>query len=154
MSSDSVEQRDFDEEYEWAGIVKLRTSYEEAKAFAGPSLVKVSNQDNADIVDIEHYSDFGDEQYSEMDLHIDSDQLITIEEIDRAEDRSNLDITQNKNSFPTCSVCLEVLHTPLVSTACWHILCEKCWIRCLQVKKLCPKCNSIVLPSNLRKVYF
>jgi hypothetical protein len=42
---------------------------------------------------------------------------------------------------------------PLASINCWHVHCEECWLKTLSVKKLCPQCNVITSPSDLRKIY-
>jgi len=52
-----------------------------------------------------------------------------------------------------CLVCLELYDTPLTSIQCWHVHCEECWLRTLGNKKLCPQCNAITSPSDLRRIY-
>lgn len=52
-----------------------------------------------------------------------------------------------------CQICLEEYKSPLVSISCWHVLCKECWLRCLGARKLCPKCNMITGPSDLRRIY-
>ena len=52
-----------------------------------------------------------------------------------------------------CNICLTIYVTPVVSTACWHVHCELCWLRALGAKKLCPQCKVIVQPKDLRKIY-
>jgi hypothetical protein len=52
-----------------------------------------------------------------------------------------------------CNICLTTYVTPVVSTACWHVHCEQCWLRALGAKKLCPQCKIIVQPKDLRKIY-
>ncbi|XP_058890901.1 E3 ubiquitin-protein ligase RNF220-like isoform X5 [Acipenser ruthenus] len=42
---------------------------------------------------------------------------------------------------------------PLTSIQCWHVHCEECWLRTLGAKKLCPQCNTITSPGDLRRVY-
>ncbi|XP_056333756.1 E3 ubiquitin-protein ligase RNF220a isoform X5 [Danio aesculapii] len=42
---------------------------------------------------------------------------------------------------------------PLTSIQCWHVHCEECWLRTLGNKKLCPQCNTITSPGDLRRVY-
>ncbi|RKP04004.1 hypothetical protein CXG81DRAFT_16570 [Caulochytrium protostelioides] len=54
---------------------------------------------------------------------------------------------------PKCLVCREGYTDPLVSTICWHVLCEQCWLQSLASKKLCPRCQKIIAPSDLRKLY-
>lgn len=52
-----------------------------------------------------------------------------------------------------CQICLEDYKSPLVSISCWHVLCKQCWLRCLGARKLCPKCNMITAPADLRRIY-
>ncbi|KAI7862653.1 hypothetical protein BDF14DRAFT_1518407 [Spinellus fusiger] len=57
-------------------------------------------------------------------------------------------------STPRCLICLEPYKTPLASIVCWHVHCEQCWLQTLGSKKLCPQCQKITTPSDLRRVYF
>uniref|UniRef100_A0A3B3C5N0 Ring finger protein 220a n=1 Tax=Oryzias melastigma TaxID=30732 RepID=A0A3B3C5N0_ORYME len=51
-------------------------------------------------------------------------------------------------------LCLQDSYTmPLTSIQCWHVHCEECWLRTLGNKKLCPQCNTITSPGDLRRVY-
>jgi len=52
-----------------------------------------------------------------------------------------------------CNICMDSYRTPLVSTVCWHVSCEECWMRALGTKKLCPQCKVIIQPKHLRKIY-
>ena len=53
-----------------------------------------------------------------------------------------------------CRVCLESsFRTPLVSTLCWHVLCEECWLSSLNYKRVCPTCSTITSPECLRKIF-
>ncbi|KAI9481274.1 MAG: hypothetical protein EXX96DRAFT_566095 [Benjaminiella poitrasii] len=52
-----------------------------------------------------------------------------------------------------CLICLEPYKTPLTSIVCWHVHCEQCWLRTLGTKKLCPQCQKITTPADLRRVY-
>ncbi|KAF9928968.1 hypothetical protein FBU30_002024 [Linnemannia zychae] len=58
----------------------------------------------------------------------------------------------NKN-VPTCLICLEPYTVPLTSIVCWHVHCEACWMQTLGSKKLCPQCQKITLPKDLRRIY-
>ena len=58
-----------------------------------------------------------------------------------------------RSSSFRCLICVDAYQKPLVSTACWHVHCEECWLRVLGVKKLCPQCNTITSPAHLRKIY-
>jgi hypothetical protein len=53
-----------------------------------------------------------------------------------------------------CRVCLEsAFKAPLVSTLCWHVLCEECWLSSLNYKRICPTCSTITSPECLRKIF-
>ncbi|KAJ1966204.1 hypothetical protein GGI12_000226 [Dipsacomyces acuminosporus] len=52
-----------------------------------------------------------------------------------------------------CLVCLEPYVKPCTSINCWHVYCEKCWLQTLGTKKLCPQCNQITQPTDIRRVY-
>uniref|UniRef100_A0A087Y790 E3 ubiquitin-protein ligase RNF220 n=1 Tax=Poecilia formosa TaxID=48698 RepID=A0A087Y790_POEFO len=52
-----------------------------------------------------------------------------------------------------CLICMDTYTTPLTSIQCWHVHCEECWLRTLGAKKLCPQCNTITSPGDLRRVY-
>ncbi|XP_039260581.2 uncharacterized protein LOC120336878 isoform X1 [Styela clava] len=52
-----------------------------------------------------------------------------------------------------CLICMESYKNPLVSIQCWHVHCEKCWLKALGVKKLCPQCNMITPASHLRRIF-
>ncbi|XP_061740026.1 E3 ubiquitin-protein ligase RNF220-like [Nerophis ophidion] len=52
-----------------------------------------------------------------------------------------------------CLICMDSYTTPLTSIQCWHVHCEECWLRTLGAKKLCPQCNTITSPGDLRRVY-
>ncbi|XP_047655903.1 E3 ubiquitin-protein ligase Rnf220-like isoform X1 [Tachysurus fulvidraco] len=52
-----------------------------------------------------------------------------------------------------CLICMDSYSIPLTSIQCWHVHCEECWLRTLGAKKLCPQCNTITSPGDLRRVY-
>lgn len=52
-----------------------------------------------------------------------------------------------------CLICMDEFRNPAVSICCWHVHCEECWLRTLGARKLCPQCNMITSPSDLRRIY-
>ncbi|XP_020799809.1 E3 ubiquitin-protein ligase RNF220 [Drosophila serrata] len=52
-----------------------------------------------------------------------------------------------------CLICLEDYKNPAISVSCWHVHCEQCWLKTLGARKLCPQCNSITTPKDLRRIY-
>jgi hypothetical protein len=55
--------------------------------------------------------------------------------------------------IPRCLICLEPHNMPVVSTVCWHVFCESCWLQSLASKRICPHCSSITSPEDLRRLY-
>ncbi|KAJ2702942.1 hypothetical protein H4R19_005334, partial [Coemansia spiralis] len=53
----------------------------------------------------------------------------------------------------SCMVCQGPYQAPCVSIQCWHVLCEQCWMTALGTKKLCPHCQQITQPVDLRRIY-
>ncbi|KAJ2483183.1 hypothetical protein IWW56_000531 [Coemansia sp. RSA 2131] len=54
---------------------------------------------------------------------------------------------------PKCSVCQGAFDEPCASINCWHVFCTSCWMRSLGAKKLCPQCQQITQPYDLRRIY-
>ena len=75
----------------------------------------------------------------------DKDDKLVIEEL-----RQENDALRQKSM---CNICMDSYTTPLVSTVCWHVSCEECWMRALGTKKLCPQCKVIIQPKDLRRIY-
>ncbi|KAM4677590.1 E3 ubiquitin-protein ligase Rnf220-like isoform 2-T2 [Discoglossus pictus] len=63
------------------------------------------------------------------------------------------ELTEKLRNTHTCHICLDSYSIPVTSIQCWHTHCEGCWLRALGAKKLCPQCNTITSPSDLRRVY-
>jgi len=62
-------------------------------------------------------------------------------------------LKEKMNKLPCCSLCLDHFQYPVVSVGCWHVSCELCWCRTLAAKRLCPHCNRITAPEDLRRIY-
>lgn len=60
--------------------------------------------------------------------------------------------SQRKNKS-VCLICMDEFRVPVVSICCWHVHCEECWLHTLGARKLCPQCNMITSPGDLRKIY-
>ncbi|KAF6023910.1 RNF220 [Bugula neritina] len=52
-----------------------------------------------------------------------------------------------------CLICMDKYCKPVISVKCWHVHCEECWLRTLGAKKLCPQCNVITSPADLRRIF-
>ncbi|KAG5883740.1 hypothetical protein JTB14_008582 [Gonioctena quinquepunctata] len=59
----------------------------------------------------------------------------------------------NREEVYKCLICMERYRTPVISVCCWHVHCEECWLLTLGAKKLCPQCNMITSPADLRRIY-
>eukprot|EP00842_Homolaphlyctis_polyrhiza_P006806 jgi/Hompol1/714/HPOL_002414-RA len=57
------------------------------------------------------------------------------------------------SSSQKCLICMEAYKDPLASTICWHVHCQECWLRTLGAKRLCPQCQKITAPNDLRRIY-
>lgn len=60
---------------------------------------------------------------------------------------------QSRDEVYKCLICMERYRTPVISVCCWHVHCEQCWLQTLGAKKLCPQCNMITSPADLRRIY-
>ncbi|KAK2177485.1 hypothetical protein NP493_595g00033, partial [Ridgeia piscesae] len=84
----------------------------------------------------------------------DSCQVDPSEVIASLKARIQQDVVQlAKSNVPRCLICMEMYTRPLTSIQCWHVHCEDCWLRTLGAKKLCPQCNMITSPADLRRIY-
>ncbi|XP_063707941.1 E3 ubiquitin-protein ligase Rnf220 [Culicoides brevitarsis] len=83
------------------------------------------------------------------DFDSNSDTNHTIESL-KSKIREYERYVQNK---PKCLICMDDFKLPVVSICCWHVYCQECWLNSLGSKKLCPQCNSITGPADLRRIY-
>lgn len=60
---------------------------------------------------------------------------------------------KNRAEVYKCLICMERYRNPVISVCCWHVHCEQCWLQTLGAKKLCPQCNMITSPADLRKIF-
>ncbi|XP_037954358.1 E3 ubiquitin-protein ligase RNF220 [Teleopsis dalmanni] len=71
-------------------------------------------------------------------------------------DSLKIKLRQYENQIPNkykCLICLDDYRNPAISVSCWHVHCDKCWLRSLGMRKLCPQCNVITTPKDLRRIY-
>ncbi|KAK9693996.1 E3 ubiquitin-protein ligase RNF220 [Popillia japonica] len=61
--------------------------------------------------------------------------------------------TTTDNEDYKCLICLEHYKKPVISTVCWHVHCEECWLHTLGSKKVCPQCSMITSPTDLRRIF-
>lgn len=61
--------------------------------------------------------------------------------------------TSKGSNSGQCLICLSNYTEPLVSVVCWHVHCKECWMQSLATKRVCPQCQCITAPHDLRRVY-
>lgn len=52
-----------------------------------------------------------------------------------------------------CLICMSGYTDPCVSFVCWHVHCRDCWMQSLATKRVCPQCQCITAPLDLRRIY-
>lgn len=89
------------------------------------------------------------------DNHFDSENDDTSEQVISSlkEKIKELEEQQKIGEKMKCLICMDSYTKPAVSVCCWHVHCEECWLRTLGTKKLCPQCNAITSPGDLRRIY-
>lgn len=51
-----------------------------------------------------------------------------------------------------CTSCSSDMIVPVLNVNCWHLACEKCWLRAVGTSKCCAQCSSPASVRDLRKV--
>ena len=148
---------------------------------AGGDFTKVQKTDENEDLDVTgETEDFGPPQYSEnvvrnQDDHseVNEDNLLECIPGPSSQPKNNENIPKkltessellfkieklenevlNANRAQACRVCLDKISRHVVSTVCWHVHCESCWLQVMASKKICPQCKAIVTPADLRKIY-
>jgi len=66
--------------------------------------------------------------------------------------KDDLDVTTEEKG-EMCKICMSCYSRPLVSTSCWHVHCQTCWLRALGAARVCPQCKAPVKPDDLSRVF-
>jgi len=66
--------------------------------------------------------------------------------------KEDLDMTTEEKG-EMCKICMSCYSRPLVSTSCWHVHCQTCWLRALGAARVCPQCKAPVKPDDLSRVF-
>ncbi|GAB0096095.1 hypothetical protein DMENIID0001_115570 [Sergentomyia squamirostris] len=61
--------------------------------------------------------------------------------------------TPQEEEHYKCYICKEPYRSPVISTICWHVHCDECWITISDAKKSCPQCKFITTTNDLRKIH-
>jgi len=88
---------------------------------------------------------FGPLQYTEADVL----RCLSDEDKDEAMDNSE----DNTNSGISCPTCPGKMLTPVLNVSCWHLKCEKCWLKAVGTKKVCSICSGPASVKELRRVH-
>lgn len=99
-------------------------------------------------------SSFGPVQYTEADV------LRSLNSDDNKKDDE--DDVQNGQKSPRdegpasvglrCPACSLTMHVPVLNVACWHLKCERCWLRAAGTRQACTICHAAVTVRDLRRV--
>ena len=122
----------------------VQVKQEDADIDIGDSL-----SDCGSASDSESCQTYGPLQYSEADVLrcLSDDKEETSELMDSSED-------ENANSKSiACPTCQGPMAVPVLNTSCWHLKCEKCWLRAVGTKKCCSVCSRSASVKELRKVH-
>ena len=149
---------------------------------AGGDFTKILKTDENEELDVTGETEnFGPNQYSEQDLktipcqhssqessipdsskvHSNNSQVslqFTKPNVEKnTQKESEVEKIQNEllnlHRAHACRVCLDAIVRHVVSTVCWHVHCESCWVQVMASKKICPQCKAIVTPADLRRIY-
>lgn len=53
-----------------------------------------------------------------------------------------------------CVMCYEKSSDDIMTSACGHLACKRCWENWLQIKAECPTCKKKVRAKQLIKIHF
>jgi len=70
----------------------------------------------------------------------------------KPDSRDDLDLSSEEKG-EMCKICMSCFSRPLVSTSCWHVHCQTCWLRALGTARVCPQCKAPVKPDDLSRVF-
>jgi hypothetical protein len=51
-----------------------------------------------------------------------------------------------------CPACCKTMHVPVLNVTCWHLKCERCWLRAVGTSQACTICHAAASVRELRKV--
>eukprot|EP00158_Paraphelidium_tribonemae_P002311 Partr_v1_DN25273_c0_g1_i1_m16524 putative Ring finger protein 220 len=162
IASDAEDNNDEFETYEWAGETRVRVISGVDAPLSGLGYSASKSEDVADILDVDGDDEelYGAPQFtstnvpnslsmaqSRGDSSIAGDESTVIKSL-----TARICELESKNNYQ-CLICMDEYSTPLTSIICWHVHCQNCWLETLAHKKLCPQCNVITAPQDLRKIY-
>lgn len=168
VSSGSEEEY---EEYTWCNMTRIRTTTllspeTRASMFNAAVISRPSDTSFEETVDVEEDATavYGPPQFSEDDVvtvseneegtAVGGDDGAESKQFHQSDSTSSHDVEKKPISLlPQCLICMDHYESPLVSIQCWHVYCERCWLKALKAQKLCPKCKTITCPGDLRRIF-
>ena len=57
------------------------------------------------------------------------------------------------SSSIVCPSCSSKMSPPVLNISCWHLKCERCWLKAVGTEKGCTTCNSPASVKDLRRVH-
>jgi hypothetical protein len=52
-----------------------------------------------------------------------------------------------------CPSCSSRMRPPVLNVSCWHLKCERCWLKAVGTQKTCSTCNGPASVKDLRRVH-
>lgn len=120
-------------------LTEMKT--EEADIDIGDSM-----SDSGSASDSESVQTYGPFQFTEADVLRSLSEDTNNESIDSEDENAN-------TKAVTCPTCLGRMSSPVLNVSCWHLKCEKCWLRAVGTKKVCSICSAPASVKELRKVH-
>lgn len=100
--------------------------------------------------DSEHGQSYGPLQYTEADVLRCLSDDNNDDSVESGEARQDENANTKAVSCPTCQ---HRMTTPVLNVSCWHLKCEKCWLKAVGTKKVCSICSGPASVKELRKVH-
>ena len=109
-----------------------------------------SMSDSGSASDSESVQTYGPLQYTEADVLRSLSDDAKDESIDSEVDEGDENANTNTVRCPVCSC---KMTTPVLNVTCWHLKCERCWLKAVGTKKVCSICSGPASVKDLRKVH-
>ena len=123
---------------------EMKSGEAEADIDIGDSL-----SDCGSASDSETGQSYGPLQYTEADVL----RCLSDDNDDSLEDSTEKEDENANTKTVSCPTCHHRMITPVLNVSCWHLKCEKCWLRAVGTKKVCSICSGPASVKELRKVH-
>jgi hypothetical protein len=92
---------------------------------------------------------FGPLQYTEADVL----RSLSDQSCESPSDKNRDGEEQANGGRLECPSCRRHMDVPVLNIACWHLKCERCWLRAVGTTKACSMCHAAASVRELRKVH-